>query len=252
MLLMAPTSVILPDLSTAELPDDPVYLTGHSTGMNLQAILKRIEKRLKATGLTADGAAKAAGKPDAIRNMKRAIKAGRKGMNTDTIGALAPVLGTTSAWLIDAEGPETTGEMRSEDVAANLHEAARPQMVKLKGYVGASGEAVFYRLADEDLEEVEAPMGSSDQTVAVEIKGKSFGPLMNTWLVFYDDVRSPITPDLFNQVCVVGLADDRILIKQIKPNGRGGFDLHPNSTTDDVIKDAQIEWAAKVNAMRPR
>ena len=70
--------------------------------------------------------------------------------------------------------------------------------------------------------------------------------------MFYDDVRSPVTPDLIGAICVVGLADDRVLLKQIKTNGRGGFDLYPNSPAEDVIRDAKIEWAAKVIGMRPR
>lgn len=148
-----------------------------------------------------------------------------------------------------SEEPER--DVRSEDVAAGLDVAPAP-MVKIKGYVGAGSKAHFYAVADEDFEEVPAPAGASNQTVAVEIKGSSWGPRMNTWLVFYDDVRSPVTTDLIGQVCVVGLSDDRILIKEIQRNGKGGYRLLANTTTDDAIEDAQIEWAAKVIGMRPR
>ena len=142
-------------------------------------------------------------------------------------------------------------DVRSEDVAATMDKPP-PPTIKIRGYVGAGSEAHFYRVADDAFEEVPAPPGSTDQTVALQIRGKSWGPVMDTWLVFYEDVRSPVTPDLIGEACVVGLADDRILIKQIRSNGRGGFDLHPNSTTDEVIKDAEIEWAAKIIGMRPR
>lgn len=142
-------------------------------------------------------------------------------------------------------------DIRSEDVAAGLDKAPAPA-VKVKGYVGAGSEAHFYALSDEDFAEVPAPAGASDQTVAVEIKGSSWGPRMNTWLVFYDDVRSPVTTDLIGQVCVVGLSDDRILIKEIQRNGHGGYRLLANTSLDDVIEDAKIEWAAKVIGMRPR
>jgi transcriptional regulator with XRE-family HTH domain len=142
-------------------------------------------------------------------------------------------------------------DMRSEDVAAALP-AHQRKAVKLRGYVGAGSEAHFYAVADDDFEEVAAPDNAGDKTIALQIRGKSWGPAMDTWLVFYDDVRSPVTPDLLGPPCVVGLADDRILLKVIKSNGRGGFDLHSNSSTEDVIKDANIEWAAKVTSMRPR
>ncbi len=141
-------------------------------------------------------------------------------------------------------------DMRSEDVAAGGGEP-RKRTVRIKGYVGAGDQAHYYAVSDEDFAEVEAPALSSDQTVAVEIRGKSFGPLLDSWLVFYDDVRSPVTSDLFNEVCVVGLDDDRILIKQIKPNKNGTFTLLSNGN-EPPIENVQIEWAAKVIGMRAR
>lgn len=143
-------------------------------------------------------------------------------------------------------------DMRSEDVAHAMPNIPAGKRVRVKGYVGAGGEAHFYKLADDDYEEVPAPLGATNQTVAVEIKGQSWGPLMNTWLVFYDDVRSPITEDLLGQPCVIGLADDRILIKVIKRDGNGGYRLVSNNPNEPDIDDAEIEWAAKVTSMRPR
>lgn len=140
-------------------------------------------------------------------------------------------------------------DMRSEDVAATLPER-QFQTVKLKGYVGASGEAFYYRLADEDLEEVLAPDNATDQTVAVEVRGKSLGPALESWLVFYADVRSPITPDMLNQLCVVGLADDRLLVKKLERKD-GQLVLVSNNGEPDIVAP-QIEWAAKVTSMRPR
>lgn len=140
-------------------------------------------------------------------------------------------------------------DIRSEDVAASLP-SKRQRTVKLKGYVGASGEAFYYRLADEDLEEVPAPENVNDQTVAVEVRGKSLGAAFESWLVYYDDVRSPITADLHNHLCVVGLADDRLLVKRLERR-RGKFVLISNNGEPD-IEDAEIEWAAKVTSMRPR
>jgi len=140
--------------------------------------------------------------------------------------------------------------IESDELAASLD--PRPvRKVKIKGYVGAGSRAHYYALADEEFEEVEAPVAATDKTVAVEIRGKSLGPLLNSWLVFYDDVRSPITDDLIGHLCVVGLSDDRILVKQIVRNKRGGFDLISN-TDEDPITGVMIEWAAKVKDLRPR
>lgn len=143
-------------------------------------------------------------------------------------------------------------DVRSEDIAAAMAKPSSPRMVQVKGYVGAGGEAHFYRLSDEDYAEVPAPDGSTPKTVAVEIKGSSWGPAMNSWLVFYDDVRSPVTEDLIGLPCVVGLADDRILIKVIRRNGNGTYKLVSNNPSEPDIDHAEIEWAAKVTSMRPR
>lgn len=146
--------------------------------------------------------------------------------------------------------PDADKHIESQQVA-NATEPSGPRGVKLKGYVGAGSETHYYKYADEDFEIVEPPAGASDQTIAVQIKGKSWGPQMDGWLVFYDDVRSPVTPDMYNTPCVVGLSDDRILLKTIKPAHNGLFTLLSNS--DDLpIDNVEIEWAAKVIGMRPR
>jgi hypothetical protein len=149
--------------------------------------------------------------------------------------------------------PGAAEDIRSEDVAASLDHPPS-HTVKVRGYVGGAdgSEAHFYALADEDFEAVEAPPGSTDQTVAVEIKGKSWGALMEGWLVFYDDIRSPVTDDLIGHPCVIGLSDDRIVLKKIVRNRRGGFDLVSNAPQSPLIENAEIEWAAKVKDMRPR
>jgi transcriptional regulator with XRE-family HTH domain len=147
--------------------------------------------------------------------------------------------------------PGQDDHIDSQQVANSTEPSPKKNLVKLKGYVGAGSEAHYYRYADEDFDWVEPPGDASDQTVAVVIKGKSWGPRMDGWLVFYDDVRSPITEDMINQPCVVGLADDRILLKTIKRERDGSFTLLSNSD-EPAIENAEIEWGAKVIGMRPR
>lgn len=124
-----------------------------------------------------------------------------------------------------------------------------PNTVPLVGYVGAGAEAHF--TAAGELGEVEAPPGATDRTVAVEIRGESLGAMFDRWLVYYDDVRRPITPDLIGRLCVVGLEDGRVLIKKpMRSRARGLF--HLLSQTEEPILDAAVEWAARVTAMVPR
>lgn len=91
-------SVSLPVKSTAILPDAQLYKAGHSTGMDLTVVLENIERLLKVRKLSAHKASDLAGKPDAIRNIKRKIEGGIQGnsLAIETLDALAKVLGTTS------------------------------------------------------------------------------------------------------------------------------------------------------------
>jgi phage repressor protein C with HTH and peptisase S24 domain len=75
----------------------------------LEDVISRINRRLKVVGKSESAAAREAGlSPDAIRNMRRALAAGRRdaGISTRTINALAPVLRTSSAWLLEGIGAE--------------------------------------------------------------------------------------------------------------------------------------------------
>ena len=85
---------------------------GYPTEMELEDIVARIESRLKGVGLSAHAASLAARRPDAIRNLKRAVKIhNRRGITTETLVALAPVLKTTAAWLLEGIGEQTPGEL---------------------------------------------------------------------------------------------------------------------------------------------
>ena len=123
--------------------------------------------------------------------------------------------------------------------------------VPVAGYVGAGAETHFYAVAQGGLDEIDAPEGSTPDTVAVEIRGDSLGTFFDRWLVFYDDVRRPVTPDLLGKLCVVGLDDGRVLIKKLqRSRSHGLFNLV--SQTEPPILDVAIEWAARVKSMMPR
>ena len=102
------------------------------------------------------------------------------------------------------------------------------------------------------MDRAQAPDDSTDKTVAVEIRGESMGVGLSGWLAYYDNVQRPIRRDLFRKLCVVGLADGRVLIKYVIPSKvKGLFHLQSNAG-GDTIMDVPIEWAAKVIRMQPR
>lgn len=79
----------------------------------LPQILARIDRRLAKLKLSDNAASKKAGKPDAIRNARRALDApNRQGITLSTLEALAGALETTVAWLADETGPEEAGDVR--------------------------------------------------------------------------------------------------------------------------------------------
>jgi SOS-response transcriptional repressor LexA len=103
--------------------------------MDLEAVIRKIDERLAVIGKRAATASREAGlSPDAIRNMRRAVKSrSGAGVSMTTIAALAPILQTSAAWLIgtaDEPGAEgyvvpllswvSAGDMMREDVADDI------------------------------------------------------------------------------------------------------------------------------------
>lgn len=177
----------------------------------------------------------------------------------DKLAQIAKEVNVSLDWLFEHDHVSSEdiaasdGGLSSEDVAAFLPDPPSRKTVKLKGYVGASSSdgIHFYRFADDAFDEVPAPPGATDKTIAVEIRGKSWGPALESWLVFYDDVRSPIEPNMLGKACILGLSDDRILLKIPFKQPNGMFRLLSNSD-EPPIEDAEIEWAALVTSMAPR
>ncbi len=204
----------------------------------LKAVVARVHQRLDALGKSARAASLEAGlSEDAIRNMERAVKNdARSGASTKTLTALAPVLETTVAWLMEGAGDEVV--------------EATTDSVPVVGYVSAGAVAVLYDAGQGPFDMVPAPEGSTSQTVAAEIRGDSLGPIFDTWLVYWDDVRSPVTSDLIGELCVIGLPDGRIVVKKLRQASNGLF--HLISNLEGPMLDQEILWAAKVKRMTPR
>jgi len=172
---------------------------------------------------------------------------------TRNIPRIAAALQVSGAELLallaeDAGHRHTAGLVRA---TIETGEAPARPSIAVVGYVGAGAKTHFYAVAQGDLDEIPAPTWTTPSTVAVEIRGDSLGALFDRWLVFYDDVRSPVTPDLIGKLCVVGLSDDRILIKKLHRGKQPGtFDLI--SEREEPIRGATVLWAAKVKTMVAR
>ena len=194
-------------------------------------------------------------KSHCMANNLRALREGRSWSQEHA----AQALGTTRNQYAKLEG----GSRRLSDVWISRAAAAfgvdagevvtdKRSLVPVAGFVGAGSEAHLYGDSQGPLDEVTAPEGATPQTIAVEVRGDSLGSFFDGWLVFYDDVRSPVTDDLLGRLCVVGLADGRVLVKMIRQSrtDRGLFDLHGQFS--DPVLDVAIVWAAPVKSIVPR
>lgn len=181
------------------------------------------------------------------------------GVNTTQVAKAAGISYTTLASFVQGDTRSLKGE--NETKIANAYDvpiaeifegsSARPRprrTVPLVGYVGAGAEAHYYERAD--LGEVDAPDSATPQTVAAEIKGPSLGPIFDTWLIFWDDVRTPVTTDQIGRLCIVGLVDGKVLVKRLRHATEGRYHLESNA--EPTMYDQEVSWAARVTGMTPR
>lgn len=199
----------------------------------------------------------AVGSTDTLRSIRRNLANNpNAAISLPVIELFARYLEVHEEWLISGTGSKELTEPFDRIGYAESIEAlsrAASGTVPLVGYVGAGAATHYYEgIAQENLDAVPAPIDNTPKTVAVEIRGVSLGTMFDRWLVYYDDVRRPVTHDLIGKLCVVGLDDGRVLVKKIR-RSRGNdhvFDLL--SETEPPIEGATILWAAKVKQLAPQ
>lgn len=127
---------------------------------DIGAIYARISRRLHVVGLAPSKASNLAGRPDAIRNLKRAVEekarnpqSNREGMSTATVTALAPVLKTTPEWILSGSGPEEP-ETSTGSTVTGPYETS---VAKVVGVVQAGVWTEFEDFEDQALDGAEVP-----------------------------------------------------------------------------------------------
>lgn len=171
------------------------------------------------------------------------ISSWERGRTEPTREDVQRVADALSIDLLELELPSAANDQAKSKV--------RPTTVPVVGYVQAGAEAILYAEGQGPFDEVPAPHNANARTVALQSRGESLGPLLSEWLVYYDDVRSPITPDMFGRLCVLGLPDGRVVVKQLKAAGADGR-YHLISQNEGPMLDQEVVWGAVVTAMTPR
>ena len=204
--------------------------------MALKDVLSRIEGRLAELGLSAHAASMAAKKPDAIRNLRRAVQNDdRRGVTTETLAALAPVLQTTAAWLLEGVG---------ESVARSS--------VRVVGRIGAGAEILpeFEQIPPDGLSEIELALPLPPDTIAFEVEGNSMWPRYNAGDVVICSELEHDPAALSGREAAVRTADGKRYVKTIRRSGRAdSFDLESHNAPP--IRDVAIVWASPILMVLP-
>ncbi len=183
-----------------------------------------------------------------------------------TLESVADELGTSVGYLSDMEKGRRRHNSDWAERLARVYEIAAQDLyrhpdqavagvttdsVPVVGLVGAGSVATLFAEGQGPLDYVEPPQNATPHTVALHVKGTSLGPAWDESIIYYDDVRSPVTPDLHGRLCVVGLPDGRVLVKILKAAGDGTFHLLSNSLEEPLLNE-EVLWAARVKAAHPR
>lgn len=202
--------------------------------MELEDILARVESRLEALGLSAHAASLAAKKPDAIRNLKRAVKNGdRRGITTETLAALAPVLKTSAAWLLEGVGESGAGNQ-----------------VKVVGKIGAGAEILpeYEQIPEDGLYEISVPFAIPADTIAFEVEGDSMWPRYDSGDVIICGQQSEDAETVVEREAAVRTHDGRRYLKRIRRGAVAGtYDLESHNAAP--IRGVGIAWAAVIQAV---
>ncbi len=125
-------------------------------------------------------------------------------------------------------------------------------MVPVVGFVGASTEINLFGIGQGPMDYVDMPINGTEKTVAVEVRGDSMGQFIeDRFILYYNDIHDPPSESLLGKLCVVSLADDRMLVKRLMPGRRNRhFDLW--SVNAGPMIDQEVAWAAEVIWIKPR
>lgn len=158
---------------------------------------------------------------------------GERGLRPEVAARYAKAFRVAAGWLLTGEGPPVSGA------------------IPVAGYAQAGDDVSSFGAGQGPLEYVKGPPDANDNTVAVEIRGVSLGPLLEGFLAFYDDRRDPPTADLAGKVCVCGLHGDGVVIKRMRLGSKPGH-WHLESQTQPTMYDQIVLWAAPVTAILPK
>lgn len=125
--------------------------------------------------------------------------------------------------------------------------------IPVVGFVGAGSVVLPYDdfARGDGWDHVERPPFVKGQVVAVEVRGDSLLPVAEDgWRLVYAGEQTLEESEIINKLCVVKLADGRMLVKRVMRGSKPGR-YHLLSTNAPMIENAEVEWASQVKAIIP-
>lgn len=180
------------------------------------------------------------------------------GTNTTQVAKRSGVPYTTLASFVQGDTQSLKGEneeLISEAFGASAGEifaGAVTQLVPIIGRVGADAEGtVIYSTGQDTGDQAPIPPGGTSKARGLYVRGHSMkGVADDGALIFFEDQRSPPTPDLLGYPCVVETEDGQVLVKRLlKGSAPKLYDLE--SINGPTLSDRRIRWAAEITAIIP-
>ena len=150
----------------------------------------------------------------------------------------AAAFGVRPEWLYDATG--------------SMLPAAEAGFVPIIGRVGANPDGlVLFAQGQEPGDLAPIPPGGTDKAVALLVVGHSMRGIADDGaLIYFEDQRTAVTPDMLGHVVVVEVDTDEVLVKRLLRGSRAGlYDLE--SIVGPTRQDARLRWAAHITAIIP-
>jgi len=141
-------------------------------------------------------------------------------------------------WLYDATGP--------------MRAAKESGLAPVIGRVGANPDGdVLFAEGQEAGDLAPIPPGGTERAVALRVVGHSMrGVADDGALIYFEDQRTPPTPDMLGHVVVVELDTGEVLVKRLlRGSTSGRYDLE--SLAGPTRSDARLRWAAHITAIIP-
>lgn len=127
-----------------------------------------------------------------------------------------------------------------------------PALAPVIGWAGADHTgAMLFATGQSPGELAPLPPGATERAVALRVRGQSMRGLADDGaLIYFEDQRTPPTPDMLGHVVVLETDADEVLVKRLlRGSGPGLFDLE--SLDAPARNDVRLRWAAHITAIIP-